>query len=89
MSCGKLTLTQEGNLYSQTHSHLLFNVIFRTLLDFIIKEHFKSIAMNDPDKYVVCISVSLLCLVVIQSYFRLSDQLDYTSLGFRCFSLEW
>ncbi|XP_050954206.1 protein adenylyltransferase SelO [Labeo rohita] len=26
--------------------------VLRTLLDFIIKEHFKSIAINDPDKYV-------------------------------------
>ncbi|KAK2869839.1 hypothetical protein QQF64_022272 [Cirrhinus molitorella] len=30
--------------------------VLRTLLDFIIKEHFKSIAINDPDKYVVFFS---------------------------------
>uniref|UniRef100_A0A672NN14 Selenoprotein O n=1 Tax=Sinocyclocheilus grahami TaxID=75366 RepID=A0A672NN14_SINGR len=30
--------------------------VLRTLLDFIIKEYFKSIAMNDPDKYVVFFS---------------------------------
>ncbi|XDV46857.1 hypothetical protein PO909_016680 [Leuciscus waleckii] len=34
--------------------------VLRTLLDFVIKEHFKSIATNDPDKYVVSICVSLL-----------------------------
>ncbi|ROL51032.1 Selenoprotein O [Anabarilius grahami] len=30
--------------------------VLRTLLDFVIKEHFKSIATNDPDKYVVFFS---------------------------------
>lgn len=30
--------------------------VLRTLLDFIIEEYFKSIAMNDPDKYVVFFS---------------------------------
>ncbi|XP_026056537.1 uncharacterized protein LOC113042150 isoform X3 [Carassius auratus] len=30
--------------------------VLRTLLDFIIKEYFKSIAMDDPDKYVVFFS---------------------------------
>ncbi|XDV46956.1 hypothetical protein PO909_016749 [Leuciscus waleckii] len=30
--------------------------VLRTLLDFVIKEHFKSIGTNDPDKYVVFFS---------------------------------